>query len=524
VTTSRDVLVVGGGVNGLACAAFLAKAGLAPVVLEANSTVGGGARTEEIAPGFKVPVLAHAAGPIREDVLHDLELARHGLEFVSGDVSVAALGSGEKALLLYEDGHRTAQSLRTVSPKDAEGWPGFVSSLAALSRVIATLYRATAPSVDQPGGRDLWSVLGTLRAFRSLGKQDAYRLLRWGPMAVADLVHECFELEHLRAAVAADGIFGTRLGPWSAGSGLVLLLRAANEAVAPARSWFARGGPGAISAALERALRQAGGQVRTNARVTRVLVEGEQARGVVLSDGTELRARAVISAVDPKQTFLRLCDPVDLAPEFLWRMRNYRAQGTVAKVNLALSAQPRFTGLDGGALSARIRIAPDVDYLERAFDHSKYGRYSSEPYIELTIPSVLDPALAPKGAHVLSAYVQFAPFALRGTSWDEQRTPFMSLVLDLLDRHAPGLRTLVVAQQLITPFDLERTHGMTGGQMFHGELALDQMLDMRPVLGWGRYRTPIRNLYLCSSGTHPGTGLTGGSGANAAREILRELK
>jgi phytoene dehydrogenase-like protein len=241
-------------------------------------------------------------------------------------------------------------------------------------------------------------------------------------------------------------------------------------------------------------------------------------------DGTEIAARAVISAVDPKQTFLGLCDPTDLAPEFLWRMRNYRAHGTVAKLNLALSALPNVIGLDRESLTARIRIAPEIDDLERAFDHSKYGRFSPEPYVELTIPSVLDPSLTSNGGHVLSAYVQFAPYTLREGSWDQQREHLARAAVDTIERHAPGLRSLIVAQQMITPLDLERDYGLSGGHIFHGELALDQMLTMRPLLGWGQYRTPIRDLYLCGSGTHPGTGLTGGSGANAAREILRDLR
>jgi phytoene dehydrogenase-like protein len=244
----------------------------------------------------------------------------------------------------------------------------------------------------------------------------------------------------------------------------------------------------------------------------------------VLADGTELPARAVISAVDPKQTFLRLCDPIDLAPEFLWRMRNYRAQGTLAKLNLALSGLPSFTGLEREAASGRIRIAPDLDYLERAFDDSKYGRWSSHPYIELTIPTLLDPALAPKGAHVLSAYVQFAPYRLRQSTWNAERDSLARAAIETIERHAPGLGAQIVAQQVITPEDLEHRYGLTGGHVFHGELALDQLLTMRPLLGWGQYRAPIRDLYLCSSGTHPGTGLTGLSGANAAREVLRDLR
>jgi phytoene dehydrogenase-like protein len=286
----------------------------------------------------------------------------------------------------------------------------------------------------------------------------------------------------------------------------------------------ARGGPGAIATALERAVREHGGEVRTNARVARVIVEHERAQGVALLDGTELRARAVISGAHPKHTLLELCDPIELAPEFLWRMRNYRSVGTLAKINLALSAAPAFRDLEGESLKGRIRVAPDIDYLERAFDHSKYGRYSSEPYIEITIPTMLDATLAPKGAHVLSAYVQFAPYTLREGTWDSTRDAFAAAALDTIERYAPGLRAQIIAQQVITPLDLERKYGFVGGHIFHGELALDQLLTMRPLLGWGQYRTPIRDLYLCSSGTHPGTGLTGGSGANAAREILRDLK
>jgi phytoene dehydrogenase-like protein len=524
VRSARHVVIIGGGINGLTCAAYLAKAGLRPIVLEASSHIGGGARTEEIAPGFKAPILAHSAGPFGGGIVDDLNLRRYGLEFLPSEVSVAALAPDAPPLLLYDAVKRSAEAMRAVSRDDAEAWPSFVSSIGQLGRVIATLYAATPASVDEPSGRDLWSLLRTLRAFRGLSKADAYRLLRWAPMAVADLVAECFENERVRAAVAADGIFGTRYGPWSAGSGLVLLLRAANEGMAPRNSWFARGGPGAIATALERAVREHGGDVRTNARVARINVDGERARGVSLEDGNEIVARAVISAAHPKHTFLQLCDPIDLAPEFLWRMRNYRSYGTVAKLNLALAAAPTVIGLDRGELTGRIRIAPDVDYLERAFDHSKYGRFSTSPYIEFTIPTMLDSTLAPKDAHVLSAYVQFAPYELRDQSWDSARNALVGTALETIEQYAPGLRSLIVAQQVLTPLDLERHYGFSGGHIFHGELAIDQMFTMRPLLGWGHYRTPIRDLYLCSSGTHPGTGLTGGSGANAAREILRELK
>jgi phytoene dehydrogenase-like protein len=519
----HDVIVIGGGINGLTCAAYLAKAGLKPVVFERAATVGGGALTQEIAPGFHAPVLAHSAGPLRRDVVNDLQLASGGLEFLKGDVDVTVLGGGTP-LVIWRDSARTVKGLRTSSPRDAEAWPRFLQTRAALGRVIGSLFTATPPSLDGINGRDLWALLRTLRAFRALEKHDAYRLLRWGPMAAADLVAEVFETETLRAAVAADGIFGTNFGPWSAGSGMVLLLREANEQVGDADARIAKGGPGAVANAVAHAAQRAGAEIRTGSGVRQVIVREERARGVVLGNGTEVEARAVVSAVDPKQTFLQLCDPTDLAPEFLWRMRNYRAHGTLAKLNLALARLPEFTGVAREALRGRVRIAPDVDYLERAFDHSKYGRYSTDPYIELTIPTLLDPSLAPDGAHVLSAYVQFAPYKLRERSWETERDGLARVALDTIERYAPGLRELIVAQQMITPLDLERSYGFTGGHIFHGELALDQMLSMRPLLGWGQYRAPIRGLYLCSSGTHPGTGLTGGSGANAAREIIRDLR
>jgi phytoene dehydrogenase-like protein len=523
MTRAQDVIVIGGGINGLTCAAYLAKAGLKPLVLEGAATVGGGALTQEIAPGFRAPVLAHSTGPLGRAIVDELQLGSHGLEFVKSNVDVTLLGSAQP-LVMWRDQARTVEGLRSCSPRDADAWIPFQQSRAALGRVIGSLFAVTPPSVDDINGRDLWALLRTLRAFRALDKQDAYRLLRWGPMAVADLVAEAFETEILRAGVAASGIFGTNYGPWSAGSGMVLLLRAANDHLGDPQARSAKGGPGAIAAAFSQSAERAGAEVRTSARVRQVLVRDEHARGVVLEDGSEIEARAVVSAVDPKQTFLQLCDPIDLAPEFLWRMRNYRTQGTVAKLNLALSALPVFTGVSKDALTARVRIAPDIDYLERAFDHSKYGRYSTEPYIEFTIPTLLDPPLAPTGAHILSAYLQFAPYKLRDLSWDQERDGLARAALDTLERYAPGLRSLVVAQQVITPLDLERTYGFTGGHIFHGELALDQMLSMRPLLGWGHYRAPIRALYLCSSGTHPGTGFTGGSGANAAREIIRDLK
>jgi phytoene dehydrogenase-like protein len=353
-----------------------------------------------------------------------------------------------------------------------------------------------------------------------------FRLLRWGPMAVADLASEYFETELLRAVIAARGVFGTFLGPWSAGSALVLLIRAAADPHPAGSACFAAGGMGAITQAMASAAKAAGAEIRTGAEVREIRVQNGAATGVLLSTGEEIQARAFISNVDPKRTLLKLTDPTHLSPDFVQKLQHYRGNGTVAKVNLALSGLPSFVALkngDSSALKGRIHVGHEIDYLERAFDESKYGNFSRQPYLEATIPSLTDPTLAPEGKHVMSIYMQYAPYKLKG-SWDEQREALGQTVVQTLAQYAPSLPELILAQQIITPLDLEEKYGLTGGQIFHGDLALDQFFTMRPLLDWARYRTPIQNLYLCGSGTHPGAGLTGGSGANAAREILKELK
>jgi phytoene dehydrogenase-like protein len=345
-------------------------------------------------------------------------------------------------------------------------------------------------------------------------------------MAVADLVAEYFETELLRATIAARGIFGTFLGPWSAGSSLVLLMRAAADAHPAGLACFVEGGAGALTQAMASAARQAGAEIRTNADVIEISVGNGVASGVVLSNGEEINAKTIISNADPKRTLLKLVDPIHLSPDFVTKLQHYRMPGTVAKVNLALSALPNFTGINGNAdaLRGRIHIGPEIDYLERAFDDSKYGNFSKQPYLEAAIPSLTDPSLAPAGKHVMSIYTQYAPFKLKNSDWETERVALGDTVVKTLAQYAPNLPELILTHQIITPQDLEDTYGLTGGHIFHGELALDQFFTMRPLLDWARYRTPIQNLFLCGSGTHPGSGLTGGSGANAAREILKLLK
>ncbi|HEX2598225.1 MAG TPA: NAD(P)/FAD-dependent oxidoreductase [Terriglobales bacterium] len=524
---TRDVVIIGGGHNGLVTAFYLAQAGHKPLVLERRSQIGGAAVTEEFYPGFRCSTLAHVAGPLRPDIVRDMQLERHGVKFITPEIGIVALSPDHRALILHNDAQKSSQEIANFSQKDAARYPEFQDSLGKLGKVIGDALLLPPPNIDSPSTGDLWGMLQTGRGIRKLGKKDMFRLLRWGPMAVADLVAEFFETELLRATIAARGIFGTFLGPWSAGSSLVLLIRAAGDNHPAGSSHFVAGGIGALTQAMASAAKQAGAEIRSNVEVKEVRIKDGTATGVVLASGEEISAKAVISNADPKRTLLKLVDPTYLAPDFVQKLKNYRMPGTVAKVNLALSGLPEFTALKGatnGALSSRIHIGPEIDYLERAFDDSKYGHFSQNPYLEVTIPSLTDPSLAPAGKHVMSIYMQYAPFKLKNGDWENERGKLGDTIVKTLAQYAPNLPGLVMDGQIITPKDLEETYGLTNGHIFHGELSLDQFFTMRPLLDWARYRTPINNLYLCGSGTHPGAGLTGGSGANAAREILKALK
>jgi phytoene dehydrogenase-like protein len=525
----QRVALVGGGHNALITAFYLAKGGFRPLVLERREMVGGGAITEEFHPGFRASTLAHTLGPLRADIARDLRLDNFDCEILYPDPRVFAPTPDGQALLFYNDVAKTAAEIARISAKDSAKYAQFASSLEETAGFFTHLSSITPPAIDKPTPEDLWSLIKTGCSVRSLGKSGIFDLLRWGPMAVADFVAEFFETELLRAVIAARGIFGAALGPWSAGSTAVLLLRAAADAHPVGSAAFPRGGLGSFTRALAESAKQAGAEIRTDAEVRHILIKDGAVTAVVLADGEEIAVGAVASGVDPKRTFFNLVDPSHLDPTFANRMKNFRAHGTVAKVNLALGSLPAFTALDATAgflkaLSGRIHIGPEIDYLERAFDASKYGEFSKAPWLDVTIPTILDPSLAPDGKHILSAYMQFAPFKLKEGNWDTRRKELGDTVIKTLASYAPDLPGFVEAIQVITPKDLETSYGFTGGHIFHGELALDQLFTMRPVLDWARYKTPIRGLFLCGSGTHPGSGLTGASGANAAREIIRDLR
>lgn len=524
----HDIVILGAGHNGLITAFYLAKAGLKSLVLERRAVVGGAAITDEFHPGFRCSTLAHSAGPLAPQIVRDMQLERHGLHVIQPSVRVFAPAPDGRALVLYDDPEKASREIANFSKRDAEKYLEFQRVLARMAKVFNHVLSQTPPSIDEPSRGDLWHMVKTGKALRGLGKKDLFRLLRWGPMAVADLAAEWFETELLRATVAARGIFGAHLGPWSAGSSALLLMRAAADSHPAGATAFVKGGLGTLTNALAAAVREAGAEIRTNADVTQIRVKNGAATGVVLASGEEIAARMVISNADPRRTLLRMIDSVHLDPSFVAMMQHYRCSGTVAKINLALAGLPAFAALRNGsaveALAGRIHIGPEIDYLERAFDDAKYGDFSRAPVLDIAIPSLTDPSLAPAGQHVMSIYVQFAPFKLKSSDWNAQRDALGDTVIKTIAAYAPDLPSLVLHRQVITPLDLEETYGLTGGHIFHGELALDQFFTMRPVLGWARYATPINGLYLCGSGTHPGNGLTGLSGANAARQILKDWK
>lgn len=527
-----DAVVVGGGHNGLVVAAYLGRAGMRTLLLERRERLGGASASGEIAPGFVAPTLAHTVGRLRPAVVRELGLRRHGLSLVQPDVRVFAPQRDGRAVTIWGDLGRTAGELRAWSAADAEALAGFDARVRSLGRFVAALADTVPPDLESPALEDAFAGLRLARSFRGLGRVDGRTLLRVLPMAVADFVAESFSSDPVRAAFAFPGVRLAAMGPWSAGSAGWLLTQAAGVGGAADEAVFARGGPGAVAAALEGAVRSFGGDIRCAADVVAVRSSGGRVRGVALASGEEIDAAAVIIAGDPKGALLRLVDPIALGPTLRWRASNIRNPGVVAKVNLALARLPEFpaAGGDERRLRGKIVIGGGIDDFERAFDASKYGRVSESPVLEATIPSLVDPSLvagAPEGGHVMSVVVQYAPYALREggpAAWDGCREDLADRVVAVLETHAPGIASLVRARQVITPLDLERGYGLTGGHPLHGEPTLDQWFLWRPLLGHAGHRLALDGLYLASAGSHPGGGITGAPGRQAARVVIDDLR
>jgi phytoene dehydrogenase-like protein len=521
-----DAVVVGGGHNGLACAAYLAKAGRSVLVLERRHVLGGAAVTEELYPGFKYTVCSYVVSLLRPWLWRELELARFGLSLLPLECSYTPALDGP-GLCRWPDPEQTRQEIARLSPHDAERYPVFGKAMGRLARFARHFIDQQAPDPTSLRPADLAQLASLARLTLGLSATDLDLQRKLTLMSAADLLDEWFESDVLKAPMACSGIIGTFLGVRSPGTAYVLLHHYMGEIDGSSRAWgVARGGNGAVSDAIAAAARHWGAEIRTEVPVARIRVRGGQADGVILESGEEIEARAVVSGLEPRLTFRRLVGDEHLPPEFAARLGRYKCRGSSGKVNLALDHLPDFTGRPGIGphLRGDIAVAPSTAYLETAYDDAKDGSFSRRPYLNVVIPSLLDPTMAPPGKHVMSIFVQYAPYDLAGgaASWPTQREAFGDAVVDTLAQYAPGLKEAVLHRQILTPWDLEQQFGLTEGNIFHGELTLDQILFQRPHPAAARYRTPVRNLWLCGSGAHPGGGVMGAPGGLCAKTMLNQ--
>jgi phytoene dehydrogenase-like protein len=520
-----DAIVIGGGHNGLVTAAYLARAGRKVLVLERRDLLGGCAVTEEIWPGYRVSTGAYLTSLLQQRVIRDLELERYGYRVDAKDPAFFSIFPDGRHFFMWQDRAKTLAEIAKFSQHDAEVYPAYEAQLERLSEVVEDLLLTTPPQFPPRGLGDAIEYLQLAGRMRRLSPRDMVALVKIFTQSAADFLDEWFESEQVKVTLATDGVIGANGGPRSPGTAYILLHHCMGGVAGHRGLWgFVRGGMGAVSEAIAASARAKGAEIRTGAAVARVLVRGERAHGVVLESGEEIEAAQIASNLDPKLTFLRLLAERDLPVEFVAAMRRFRIEGTSCKINLALSGLPEFTaypGTPGPQHRATMHICPSIEYVERAWDDAKYGRPSERPLLELTIPTMYDPSLAPPGKHIMGIFLQYAPYTLREGTWDELREPFGDRVLSLIEEYAPNIRSIVEHRQVLSPLDMERRFGITGGNIFHGEMSLDQMFVMRPAAGWARYRTPVAGMYLCGSGGHPGGGVMGAPGHNCAREMLR---
>ena len=521
-----DALVIGGGHNGLVNAAYLARAGKKVLVLERRHVLGGAAVTEEIIPGFKFSVCSYVVSLLRPEIIRDLDLPRHGLEILPLDGTFTPMPNGDHLWRVNDHG-KTMREIRRHSKFDAEAYEEFGKAMLQMCRFVKPILGMVPPDPTTLNPKDLFKLLFLGRRFKDLSGEDKYNQVQLMTMSAIDFLDQWFETDVLKATMSASGIIGTFLGVRSPGTAYVLLHHYMGEIDGAFRAWgFARGGTGAISNAIADAARELGVEIKTQTAIAQILVRDGKAVGVATTSGDEYYASVVSSSVDPNLTFLKMVDPKYLSDEFRDQVKRYKYRGSSGKVNLALDGLPDFTCLpgEGHHLRGAISISPSVDYMERAYDDAKYGNYSRRPYIDMVIPSLTDPSIAPPGKHVMSCFVQYAPYKLKEGTWDEKREAFGDNVVDTIAEFAPNLKNIIVGRQVVTPLDLEREFGLTEGNIFQGELSLEQLFFLRPVPGWAQYKTPIPNLWMCGSATHPGGGIMGAPGRLAALEILKHTK
>lgn len=521
-----DVVVIGGGHNGLVNAAYLARAGKKVVVLERRHVLGGAAVTEEVFPGFKFSVCSYVVSLLRPEIIRELDLPRHGLEILPLDGTFTPMLNGDY-LWRVNDHAKTRREISRHSKLDAEAYDEYGKAMLEMAHFVKPIMSMTPPDPTSLNPKGLLDLLTLGRRFQRLPAEDKYNQVQLMTMSAVDFLDQWFETDALKATMSASGIIGTFLGVRSPGTAYVLLHHYMGEIDGAFRSWgLSRGGTGAISNAIADAAREAGAEIRTEAAIEKILIKNGEAKGVVLKNGDEIHADIVSSSVDPRLTFSRMVGDELLPNEFVDDLKRYKYRGSSGKVNLALDALPDLRALPGRGphLRGAISISPAVDYMERAYDEAKYGRFSRRPYIDIVIPSLTDPSVAPPGKHVMSCFVQYAPYNLKEGTWDEKREEFGDTVIETIAEHAPNIKDIILHRQVLTPLDLEREFGLSEGNIFQGELTLEQLFFLRPAPGWAQYRTPIRKLYMCGSATHPGGGIMGASGRNAALKILKDWK
>jgi phytoene dehydrogenase-like protein len=521
-----DCIVIGGGHNGLVNAAYLARAGKKTLVLERRHVLGGAAVTEEVFPGFKFSVCSYVVSLLRPEIIRELDLPRHGLEILPLDGTFTPMPDGDY-LWRVNDHARTRREIARHSKLDAEAYDEYGKAMIEMGRFVKPIMAMTPPDPTSLSPKGLMDLLFLGRRFQKLSGEDKYNQVQLMTMSAVDFLDRWFETDVLKATMSASGIIGTFLGVRSPGTAYVLLHHYMGEIDGAFRSWgLARGGTGAISNAIADAAREAGAEIRTCSPIAKVLVKNGRATGVVLENGEEVYASVVSSSVDPRLTFMKMVGAELLPEDFVEDIKRYKFRGSSGKVNLALAGLPDFMSMPGAGAHLRgaISISPSVEYMERAYDDAKYGRFSRRPYIDMVIPSLTDPSVAPPGKHVMSCFVQYAPYNLKEGTWDERREEFGDAVVETIAEHAPNIKDLILHRQVVTPLDLEREFGLSEGNIFQGELTLEQLFFLRPAPGWAQYRTPIRNLYMCGSATHPGGGIMGASGRNGALKILSDWK
>jgi phytoene dehydrogenase-like protein len=524
-----DAIVIGAGHNGLTAAAYLARAGLSTLVLERRDIVGGCCVTEEIAPGCRASTTAYIASMLRPEVISELRLTDHGLRMIPCDPAIQVPFPDGHVVPWWVDRERAKREFSKISAKDAERFVQVDDQLKKLARYLQPFFMEPPPEVDTATMRGWADLFRVGKRFRGISSGEIAQLVSFLTGSLGEFLDHNYESEKMKTMFLANNVYGKHGGPYQPGTaiGLLFHLLSGGEQELQGFSGHVMGGMGSITQALATAGRKLGVEIRTSASVARIDVRHGRARSVVLEDGTEIRARMILSNADPKRTFLSMISAKDLREDFLFAIRGIKMQGPCAKVNMVLAEEPRFTGTSPQATPLQrtfYTLVPSLEFAERCYDIAKFGEIPEELWVDCVVSSNADDSLAPPGKHILTCFVQYVPYHLRTGNWDEKRELLGDRVVRKIGECAPNVPNAIVARQVLTPLDLERTYGLTEGNIFHGDLRLEQLFFMRPVPGWAQYRTPVDGLYLCGAGTHPGGGVTGAPGRNAAHQALRDWK